>query len=117
MKTNSIIESKADLFALRLFMFLFVFMMSCSGVFGQTTATAQNQVPAVEVATVNQADSSMELIIWINGGTVRSLEMEGSAVGGVKQTTKKQLLQSGVTPNRILNQSLYSKVARQAALV
>ena len=117
MKNNSIIESKADVIAMRLVAFVFVFMLSCTGMFGQTGEVPTSvEVETSVVSTVSETTSTMDLLIWINGGTSRSLEMQGSATEGVKQTTKKQLLQQGVTPNRILNQSLCNKAMRTIAL-
>ena len=97
---------QAEALAMRLFFGLALFLMACSGVFGQTQSQASPQKPATEVQ-VSQTTDQMHMMLWIMGGR----QHVPASVKDQSQNTsvRKQLIESGATPNRILRQTLLKK--------
>ncbi|RZJ66953.1 MAG: hypothetical protein EOO50_07820 [Flavobacterium sp.] len=113
---QNILNNTADATAMRVFFVLVFLLMSCSGVFGQNAQTEANiEVSAIEnvsvsnqaVAEQNTTTSQMELVIWFMG----SKQATPSATNGTSTATtaKKQLINCGMTPNRILSRTLLKK--------
>ncbi len=97
---------QADALAMRLFFGLALFLMACSGVFGQTQKTASPERPATEIQ-LSETTDQMHMMLWIMGGRqhVPASVKEKSE----RTSVRKQLIESGATPNRILRQTLLKK--------
>lgn len=107
---RNILDSKSDVIALRWFFVIVFVLMSCSGVFGQTAAAASNEVTTENrnnSASVEQTNSQLELVKWFMGS--KELNTPSKAPGATKTSAKKQMIESGLTPNRILSRTLLKK--------
>lgn len=106
--TKSILDSKSDVVALRMFFVLVFVLMSCSGVFGQTvnTEVAGSDIRS-EVSAKESKASQMELVKWFMGS--RQSTPATKTESATKTTTKKQIIDAGMTPNRILSRTLLKK--------
>lgn len=109
---NKMSNNTADATAMRLFVLLAFMLLSCSGVFGQNKAVETIPV-AIEVATPETAvaatapEAQMELVIWLMGSKqIKSGEVNAS---GVVTPGKKQFINCGMTPNRILSRTFMKK--------
>lgn len=97
---------QADALAMRLFFGLALFLMACSGVFGQTQNSAPQQEPATEIR-LSETSDQMHMMLWIMGGRQHvPASVKRSSEG---TSVRKQLIESGATPNRILRQTLLKK--------
>jgi len=106
---------------LRLIVLLVLLVLSSMGVFGQSTATENNSQELIETLHVqtnsvqNQADvasfeSKMDFMGWFMG----TKQNQNSTISpdNVKatQSTKKQVISSGITPNKVLYRTFIKKV-------
>ena len=102
-----ILQTNADSKAMRVFVLLVFLLLSCSGVFGQNNPAGEQAeaiTPSVEVAAT---DSQVELVNWFMGSKHISTAAGKSGSTGV--FTKKQFINCGMVPNRILKQTLLKK--------
>lgn len=116
---QNILNNTADATAMRMFFVLVFLLLSCSGVFGQTVKTeAVVEVSAIEnvsvadtttpaVATQSNTASQMELVIWFMSSKQAAPAAAKSSAPAA--TAKKQLINCGMTPNRILSRTLLKK--------
>ncbi|NMH26521.1 hypothetical protein [Flavobacterium silvaticum] len=106
---TNILESNLDVVALRWFFVLVFVVMTCSGVFGQNgKVVAEGNVENREQsASVENRNSQMELVKWFMGS--KEINQGSKTPGSTKTTTKKQMIESGMTPNRILSRTLLKK--------
>lgn len=115
---QNILNNTADATAMRLFVLLVFLLLSCSGVFGQNAKTENGVVISgtenISVSTGNTLagqttiSSQMELVIWFMGSRQSSPAGE-NVKSSTATTTKKQLINCGMTPNRILSRTLLKK--------
>ena len=98
---------------------LFVlFLLTSVGMFGQTKATATTETTIVNVVNtpVQQValDSDVDFMNWFMGA--KQTQTVQDAATGTDNTIiarKKQILSSGVTPNKVLYRTFVKKVISQ----
>lgn len=115
---QNILDNTADATAMRLFVLLVFLLLSCSGVFGQNAKTGNDvEISGTENISVSAANTvagqtatsgQMELVIWFMGSKQASPAGE-NVKSSTATTTKKQLINCGMTPNRILSRTLLKK--------
>jgi hypothetical protein len=90
----------------RLFVFSAFALLCCSGAFAQQRQLDQEIAAAYPLKTIAATESQMSLLFWILG----SRQGRPSA-DEVQDTTsqKKQLIISGMAPNRILTRAFLNK--------
>lgn len=116
-KRESILNTNSDATAMRLFILLAFMLMSCSGVFGQNTATANNGaatgekeiIMSAELAGNTSATSEMQLAIWFMSSKQVNNASETSTNSSTNTTAKKQFINCGMVPNRVLSRTLLKK--------
>lgn len=92
---------------MRMFFVLVFLLMSCSGVFGQEVANKDVVSTSVEVSAKEQENSKMEMVKWFmgSGQTTSGVRMKEAT----KATSKKDMINAGITPNRILSRTILKK--------
>ena len=103
---------------------LFVlFMLTSVGMFGQTKATATAATTTTIVNVVNvpvqqvALDSDVDFMNWFMGS--RQTQTVKEAASGTDNTIiarKKQILSSGITPNKVLYSTFVKKVISQESV-
>ncbi len=114
-KSNFIIENK-----FRIIFIILFFILTSLRMFGQTTTPISNK-NEVEVAIVfNQfqtsivsIDSQIDFVSWFMGSRQSQMNENVSANKFNSTSTKKQILNAGVTPNRVLYRTFMKKVISQ----
>lgn len=106
---TNILESNLDVVALRWFFVIVFVVLTCSGVFGQNgkqvaDVSLESREQSVSAQTQN---SQMELVKWFMGS--KEINQGSKTPGSTKTTAKKQMIESGMTPNRILSRTLLKK--------
>lgn len=115
---QDILKTNADATAMRLFVLLVFLLLSCSGVFGQQ-AKFQNDETLVAIENVtdkgeevksesNDANRQIELVQWFMGAKQVN-PSQPAQTSQKSETTKKILINAGMTPNRILSRTLLKK--------
>ncbi|NUY81876.1 hypothetical protein HUK80_13310 [Flavobacterium sp. MAH-1] len=115
---QDILKTNADATAMRLFVLLVFLLLSCSGVFGQQ-AKVQNDETLVAIENVtdkgeevrsetNDANRQIELVQWFMGAKQVN-PSQPAQTSQKSETTKKILINAGMTPNRILSRTLLKK--------
>jgi hypothetical protein len=102
-----------------------LFLLSSVGMFGQTTEVVvpQSATPVVEVLnTTNQiiaSDSNADFMNWFMSSKQVQSDKEGSQVSGTSTnvTRKKQIISSGVVPNKVLYRTLVKKLMSQESAI
>jgi ribosomal protein L6P/L9E len=95
---------------------LLLVLLTCSGVFGQSKevkVSLQNEV-TVSVTTSNEiliaaSDSDIDFMNWFMGSKQAQTSSSRDAINATTNT-KKQLIISGGTPNRVLYRTFVKKV-------
>lgn len=117
---QDVLKTTADAKAMRLFVLLVFLLLSCSGVFGQTVEAPKSEV-AIETENVTDKGSEMksesasspsrqlELVQWFMGAKQVSPSVQPAKTSEKAETAKKILINSGMTPNRILSRTLLKK--------
>lgn len=122
MKTTTISTTNSSKRAkLRVFVLLVLLVLSSMGVFGQSTATENNSQELVEMlqtetpaiqpqADIVSLESKMDFMGWFMG----TKQNQNSAItpdnAKASQSTKKQIISSGITPNKVLYRTFIKKV-------
>lgn len=116
---QDILKTNADATAMRLFVLLVFLLLSCTGVFGQQ-AKVQNDEAVVEIENItdkgegvksenNDANRQIELVQWFMGAKQVNPSAQPAQTSQKSETTKKILINAGMTPNRILSRTLLKK--------
>jgi hypothetical protein len=115
MNTNTQNISKKGLITL-----VILFLLASVGMFGQTKelTTVQRATTNVEVAIeLNQMialDSNAEFMSWFMGSNqTQSLKVSSDNEASSTISRKKQIILSGITPNKVLYRTLVKKVISQ----
>jgi hypothetical protein len=108
----------------RLLLFFFLlFLLSSIGMFGQNksevnencvckkNATAVTNAPTFAIASI---DSQIDFVGWFMGSK-QSQFIQPSPIGNgtLRNITKKQILSSGIAPNKVLYRTFITKVSSQ----
>ena len=102
----------------RMITLLILLLLSSLGMFGQEVATDTATPVATTVVSGFESDSEMELVSWL----MVSKQVQGNA-GKVSNTTstnnssKKQMINSGMKPNRILSRAFMKKAVNYDSTV
>ena len=118
-KSNFIIENK-----FRIIFIILLFVLTSLKMFGQTTTPISNK-NEVEVAIVfNQVqtsivslDSPVDFVSWFMGSRQSQMNENESANKYNSTSTKKQILNAGVTPNKLLYRTFMKKVISQDSVI
>jgi hypothetical protein len=104
----------------RLLILFVLLLLSGAGVFGQEASAAKQEVV---VTTVDQQslkaeeNAQMELVSWLTGARKSQLSNETSTKTSTNKTGRKQYINCGMTPNRILTRTLLKKAMAQDSSV
>lgn len=99
----------------RLFAIVILLVLSSIGMFGQQTKNeivAPAIINTVEVASANtNTDAQMDFVSWFMGTKQSQLSNEAKATNTIStnNTGKKQFINNGMTPNRILSRAFLKK--------
>jgi len=118
-KSNFIIENK-----FRIIFIILLFVLTSLKMFGQTTTPISNK-NEIEVAIVfNQVqtsivslDSPVDFVSWFMGSRQSQMNENESANKYNSTSTKKQILNAGVTPNKLLYRTFMKKVISQDSVI
>ena len=118
-KSNFIIENK-----FRIIFIILLFVLTSLKMFGQTTTPISNK-NEVEVAIVfNQVqtsivslDSPVDFVSWFMGSRQSQMNENESANKYNSTSTKKQILNAGVNPNKVLYRTFMKKVISQDSAI
>ena len=116
---QNILQTTADVKAMRVFMLLALLLLCCSVMFGQN-AGEQNGSGLIDIATITDkaasgkveaadANRQYELIQWFMGSKQLAPAVQSSAKSPKAETPKRILINCGMTPNRILSRTLLKK--------
>ena len=114
--TNFIVENK-----MRILFFIVLFILSSLRMFGQTTVTAiaiQNEQEVKCVFQQNQTsivsiDSQIDFVSWFMGSRQSQMNENESTNKSNSAVTKKQILSSGIIPNKVLYRTFMKRVISQ----
>lgn len=112
--TNFISENRKGL------VILFVlFLLSSVGMFGQTktTTVVTPVVPVTSITTTVAFDSDIDFMNWFMGSKQTQTIQEDSNASSTLASKKKQILSSGITPNKVLYRTFVKKVISQESAV
>jgi hypothetical protein len=97
-----------------------LFLFTSAGMFGQTkeVTTVQPVTPTIEVAIESNQmialDSNAEFMSWFMGSNqTQSLKVSNDNEASSTISRKKQIILSGITPNKVLYRTLVKKVISQ----
>jgi len=97
-----------------------LFLFTSAGMFGQTkeVTTVQPVTPTVEVVVESNQmialDSNAEFMSWFMGSNqTQSLKVSNDNEASSTISRKKQIILSGITPNKVLYRTLVKKVISQ----
>ncbi|MEC4005920.1 hypothetical protein OX283_014720 [Flavobacterium sp. SUN052] len=117
--TNFLSENKKGLVLL-----FILFLLSSVGMFGQTKneTVAPQVTPVIEISIVPaQAvalDSDTDFMNWFMGSKQTQTVQDNTAnVGSTTSSRKKQIISSGVTPNKVLYRTFMKKVISQESAI
>ena len=112
--TNNSIKRNKMLF------FFMLFLMSSVGMFGQTKEVATMEVVKSEIVFQKEVDivsvsSQIDFVNWFMGSKQPQLKSELNELknSNSKTITRKQILSSGITPNKVLYRTFMKKVSSQ----
>ena len=105
----------------RILFFIVLFILSSLRMFGQTTESPiaiQNKEEVKCVIQQNQTsivsiDSQIDFVSWFMGSRQSQMNENESANKSNSTTTKKQILNSGITPNKVLYRTFMKRVISQ----
>jgi hypothetical protein len=97
-----------------------LFLFTSAGMFGQTkeVTTVRPVTPTVEVVVESNQmialDSNAEFMSWFMGSNqTQSLKVSSDNEASSTISRKKQIILSGITPNKVLYRTLVKKVISQ----
>ena len=107
----------------RVLLFFILFLFSSIGMFGQNKSTVnenvtiENQSSFNEVVSSNSIvsiESQIDFVGWFMGSKQPQIQSGFESETSFSRTvTKKQILSSGITPNKVLYRTLMKKVSSQ----
>ena len=105
----------------RILFFIILFVLSSLRMFGQTTGTSiaiQNNKEVNCISQENKTsivsiDSQIDFVSWFMGSKQSQMNETESANKSNSTTTKKQILNSGSTPNKVLYRTFMKRVISQ----
>ena len=101
--------------------FFFLFLLSSIGMFGQTKATATKATTSTTIVNVVNVpvqqvalDSDVDFMSWFMGAK-QTQSVKENTIGNNNTiiARKKQILSSGITPNKVLYSTFVKKVISQ----
>ncbi len=105
----------------RILFFLILFLLSSIGMFGQTNSTSSKVETTQEIIITNDivsVNSQIEFVSWFMGTKQsKTMDVSSTAKEGSKVNTRKQILYSGSTPNKVLYKTLMKKVSSQNSAI
>ena len=117
--TNSfLLENKKSLVVL-----FILFLLSSTGMFGQNRPVVSNPANTIEVTTLNisQAvalDSNADFMSWFMGSkSTQNFQESTSDNAASLSARKKQIISSGVTPNKVLYRTFVKKIISQENVI
>lgn len=99
---------------------LFVlFLLSSVGMFGQTktTTVVTPVVPVTSITTTVAFDSDIDFMNWFMGSKQTQTIQEDSNASSTLASKKKQIISSGITPNKVLYRTFVKKVISQESAI
>lgn len=105
-------DKKASLNPSNLFLLVVLFLLSCTSVNAQTVSndeTAKVKTSTVEMSLATN-DTQIDFVGWFMGSNQNQSIIEGALYNDKNTSTKKQIISSGIVPNRVLYKTLVKKV-------
>ena len=100
--------------AMRVVLFIAFFLLCCSGVFAQQQNVVEVPLKLLPEQKVAATEAQMELLFWVLG----SRQGRGTNDEFQKTTSqKKQMINSGMAPNRILSRTFLNKAINYESTV
>lgn len=104
--------------------FIFVlFILSSMRMFGQTPAMPVAEINRVEITTevandIASVDTQIDFVGWFMGSRQsQMIEANQSAGSSKSAVTKKQIITSGITPNKVLYRTFMKRVISQDSAI
>lgn len=104
--------------------FLFVlFILSSMRMFGQAAEIPSASINKIEITSeaktdIASADTQIDFVGWFMGSRQSQMNEESAAAGNSKSAvTKKQIITSGITPNKVLYRTFMKRVISQDSAI
>jgi hypothetical protein len=100
-----------------------LFLLSSIGMFGQTNqVAAEPTIVVVEVVNSNPlkmiaSDSNVDFMNWFMGTKQTQFLKDNSQGSNSAISRKKQIISSGITPNKVLYRTLVKKIISQESAI
>ncbi|MEC4049479.1 hypothetical protein OX284_008560 [Flavobacterium sp. SUN046] len=106
-------NKKVTLSHSKLFMMVVLFLLSCTAMNAQTVSN--DEAVKVETTTsitnsIAATDSQIDFVGWFMGSNQNQSINEGGLYNDKNSSTKKQIISSGIIPNRVLYKTLVKKI-------
>ena len=106
----------------RLLFFVFLFLLSSIGMFGQSNADSLEIKTTTEIivskeSKITSVESQIEFVSWFMGTKQSQMIDSKSNQNSSKVVTKKQILFLGITPNKVLYRTFMKKVSSQNSAI
>ncbi len=106
----------------RLLFFVFLFLLSSIGMFGQSNADSLEIKTTTEIIVskedkITSVESQIEFVSWFMGTKQSQMIDSKSNQNSSKVVTKKQILFLGITPNKVLYRTFMKKVSSQNSAI
>lgn len=113
MNTNStVVKSTANRY--KFFMIVVLFLLSYTGVNAQTVTASEKQcvelLPTASINAVASLDTQIDFVGWFMGSNQNQSINDGEGSVDRASSAKKQIISSGIVPNRVLYKTLVKKV-------
>lgn len=118
--SNFILENKN-----RIVFFFLLFVLSSLRMFGQTTLEPVAVVNCQEVVikiqqqkeSIVSTDTQIDFVSWFMGSRQSQMNENETAGKSKSAATKKQILTSGITPNKVLYRTFMKRVISQDSAI
>lgn len=106
----------------RLLFFVFLFLLSSIGMFGQSNVDSLEIKTTTEIivskeSKITSVESQIEFVSWFMGTKQSQMIDSKSNQNSSKVVTKKQILFLGITPNKVLYRTFMKKVSSQNSAI
>lgn len=106
----------------RLLFFVFLFLLSSIGMFGQANVDSLEIKTTTEIIVskenkITSVESQIEFVSWFMGTKQSQMMDSKSNQNSSKVVTKKQILFLGITPNKVLYRTFMKKVSSQNSAI
>jgi hypothetical protein len=106
--------------ALRVIGFIILFLLSSVGMFGQTTNEPKENV-ILQINNQNDVvsvQSNLDFMGWFMGSNQNQNNIEiNNIISTSNSSTKKQIISSGISPNRVLYRTFVKKVMNKDSAI